>query len=107
MLIIMSKSEIREYVLARLAACWPGGYPEECFSSHLRCMMHAAEVLKTTPVGEEVVFMGHCTSGPSFVWDGSAETARQIMEAAFRLGGFPASAAWLVRASDVAADIRD
>ena len=78
-------------------------------------VQHAMDMLDKTPVGEEVVFEGSCPSGSTyegyFIWDGSAEMREKIAEKAYRLGGFDASAAWLVQVKSVrqcifAADLR-
>jgi hypothetical protein len=78
-------------------------------------VQHAMDVLDKTSIGQEVVFEGCCPSGSTyegyFTWDGSAEMREKIAEKAYRLGGFDASAAWLVQAKSVrqgifAADLR-
>lgn len=78
-------------------------------------VQHAMEVLDETPVGDEVVFEGSCPSGSTyegyFTWDGTRECREKIAEKAYRLGGFDASAAWLVKVKSVrqgifAADLR-
>lgn len=64
-------------------------------------VQHAMDVLDKTSIGQEVVFEGSCPSGSTyegyFTWDGSAEMREKIAEKAYRLGGFHASAAWLVQ----------
>ena len=68
-------------------------------------VQYAMDVLDKTPIGDEVVFEGSCPSGNTyegyFTWDGTSECREKIAEKAYRLGGFNASAAWLVAVKNV------